>query len=89
MGFDVLQLEPAWDSAQVGDSVDLLASIVVWDSSGKKTLARTTLGQKLAVIQGQVPEAPALTVLDGSVVSKDRYVVVDASHATVTPLTFL
>ena len=83
MGFADFRLEPLWEEVQVGDKVDVMAATIVIDPTGSKSLVGSTLGQKLLVVKGVIPDAPAVALLDVVVLQKDRHLTLEVTEGHV------
>ena len=59
-----LQLEPSWDSITSGSKVSFLCEVVVWDSNGQKHLVKSVWSRRVIKVQGTLPPAFALTLLE-------------------------
>ena len=67
MGLPPLLLEPHWTDVQVGDRVNFMADVVVWGCDSNKRLCKSTLIPRFILLLGELPNVPAVSVLEGTV----------------------
>ena len=66
----LLSLEPSWSSVKVGDKVDLLVEMVIFDPGFERHLVRTAVRRNFITIKGCLSkEAIAHSILGAEVIS--------------------
>lgn len=72
MAHDFLNLEPDWLTISVGQRVDFLAEVIIWDPDHQRTLVRSAIGRKFVLVVGNLPKATAYSFLGGLVLDTSK-----------------
>ena len=80
MGLPSLNLEPSWNTIQLGDRVNVQGSLIVHDPEGERHLLRSTIGQRLFLVRGDIPKLPSFSFLGAEVCVTGQRTILDITH---------
>ena len=79
MGTVSLNLEPSWECLTVGDKVDVLMDVIIWDSH--RSLCKTAIDGRFVALYGSFQKCPMITVLSATVVEVTKGIRLSTSDA--------